>query len=33
MSKPLIVENSITINAPAGKVWDALVNPEQTKKA
>lgn len=32
MSKPLIVENSITINAPAGKVWDALVNPDQTKK-
>jgi uncharacterized protein YndB with AHSA1/START domain len=32
MSKPLIVENSITINAPASKVWDALVNPQQTKK-
>jgi len=32
MSKPLIVENSITIHAPAAKVWDALVNPEQTKK-
>ena len=32
MSNPLIVENSITINAPASKVWDALVNPEQTKK-
>ena len=32
MSNPLIVENSITINAPAAKVWDALVNPEQTKK-
>ena len=28
----LIVENSVTINAPAAKVWDALVNPEQTKK-
>lgn len=28
----LIVKNTITINAPASKVWDALVNPEQTKK-
>lgn len=32
MNAPLIVKNSITINAPATKVWDALVNPEQTKK-
>lgn len=32
MSAPLIVKNSIIINAPAAKVWDALVNPEQTKK-
>ena len=32
MSKELIVKNDIIINAPAGKVWDALVNPEQTKK-
>jgi uncharacterized protein YndB with AHSA1/START domain len=32
MSAPLIVKNSITINATAAKVWDALVNPEQTKK-
>src|SRR5882724_9877314 len=32
MSQPLIVKNSISINAPAAKVWDALVNPEQTKK-
>lgn len=32
MSKPLIVESTITIEAPADKVWDALVNPEQTKK-
>ena len=32
MKKPLIIENSIDINAPASKVWDALVNPEQTKK-
>ena len=27
-----MITNSITINAPAEKVWDALVNPEQTKK-
>ena len=32
MSNPLFVKNSITINAPASKVWNALVNPEQTKK-
>lgn len=32
MSAPLIVKNSIAINAPAATVWDALVNPEQTKK-
>jgi len=32
MSEPLIVKNSITINAPAAKVWNALVNPEETKK-
>lgn len=31
MSSPLFVENSITINATANKVWDALVNPEKTK--
>jgi uncharacterized protein YndB with AHSA1/START domain len=28
----LIVKNSIEINAPASSVWDALTNPEQTKK-
>ena len=28
----LFVKNIININAPALKVWDALVNPEQTKK-
>jgi len=28
----LIIKNSITIDAPASKVWNALVNPEQTKK-
>ncbi len=32
MSEPLIVKSEITINAPAAKVWDALINPEQTKK-
>lgn len=32
MAKPLIIANSITINAPLKKVWDALVNPDQTKK-
>jgi uncharacterized protein YndB with AHSA1/START domain len=26
------IENTIKINAPAEKVWDALTNPEQTKK-
>lgn len=30
--KPLIVKNTITINAPIAKVWDALTNPAQTKK-
>ncbi len=28
----LTVQNTITINATPAKVWDALVNPEQTKK-
>ncbi|MBS1687641.1 MAG: SRPBCC domain-containing protein [Bacteroidetes bacterium] len=32
MSEALFVKSSIEINAPAAKVWDALVNPEQTKK-
>jgi uncharacterized protein YndB with AHSA1/START domain len=32
MAEPLIIENSITINAPVATVWDALVNPEQTKQ-
>src|ERR1700712_2148019 len=30
--EPLLVKNNIIINASAAKVWDALVNPEQTKK-
>lgn len=32
MKTPLFVENSIRISAPAAKVWDALTNPEQTRK-
>ena len=32
MNNQLMITNSITINAPAEKVWDALINPEQTKK-
>jgi uncharacterized protein YndB with AHSA1/START domain len=31
MSTPLFVSNSITIDAPASEVWDALVNPQKTK--
>lgn len=30
--KPLTIVNTITINVSADKVWDALTNPEQTKK-
>lgn len=32
MNPPLIIKNVITINAPMTQVWDALTNPEQTKK-
>ena len=32
MDQSLFVKNSIAIHAPATKVWDALINPEQTKK-
>lgn len=32
MPKPLIIMNSTVIIAPVSKVWDALTNPEQTKK-
>lgn len=32
MNTPLIVKGEISINAPAAAVWDALTNPEQTKK-
>ncbi|MFZ6012776.1 MAG: SRPBCC domain-containing protein [Bacteroidota bacterium] len=31
-TQKLVIENSVTISASAAKVWDALVNPEQTKK-
>lgn len=27
----LLIKNTIEINAPAAKVWDALTNPEKTK--
>lgn len=30
--EPLLIKNTITIKAPISKVWDALINPEQTKK-
>jgi uncharacterized protein YndB with AHSA1/START domain len=30
--KPLTIKNTIVIKAPISKVWDALTNPEQTKK-
>lgn len=29
---PLIIENEISIDAPAVKVWDALINPQKTKQ-
>lgn len=32
MKNSLHIQNSITIHAPASVVWDALINPEQTKK-
>lgn len=32
MSQPLTVTSTITILAPAARVWDALTNPEMTKK-
>jgi uncharacterized protein YndB with AHSA1/START domain len=32
MINALIIKNTIEIFAPAAKVWDVLVNPEQTKK-
>jgi uncharacterized protein YndB with AHSA1/START domain len=32
MKAPMIVQSTIAINASSNKVWDALINPEQTKK-
>lgn len=32
MKNSLFVMNTISINAPASRVWDALVNPEKTKQ-
>lgn len=32
MAKNLIARASISINAPSGKVWNALVNPEAIKQ-
>ncbi len=32
MKQPLFIENTVFIKAPLTKVWDALVNPMQTKK-
>jgi len=32
MEKELTIKNTININAPAHKVWDVLINPQQTKK-
>jgi len=31
MENSIFVKNSIQIDAPASKVWDALINPEKTK--
>lgn len=32
MTEGLFVKSRITINAPQSKVWDALTNPQQTRK-
>lgn len=32
MSVSLVLKSTITIQAPVAKVWDTLVNPEQTRK-
>ncbi len=32
MTQPIIVKNTIVINASVSSVWDALVNPEKTKQ-
>jgi len=31
MHKPLVVTNTVAIEAPAFRVWDALINPEKTR--
>ena len=31
MKEAMIVQNTITINAPIEKVWQALVDPEMTR--
>ncbi len=31
METPKVVKSTISINAPASEVWDALVNPQKTK--
>lgn len=31
MHKPLVVTNTIAIEAPPSRVWDALINPEKTR--
>ncbi|RYZ00263.1 MAG: hypothetical protein EOO11_02230 [Chitinophagaceae bacterium] len=30
--EPLLVRNTVSFEAPAARVWDALVNPDQTRK-
>ncbi|HEU5364658.1 MAG TPA: SRPBCC domain-containing protein [Hanamia sp.] len=32
MDKQLFIKNAIDIDAPASKIWNVLVNPEETKK-
>jgi len=32
MPAPLFIQNNITIKSPATQVWNALTNPEETKK-
>jgi uncharacterized protein YndB with AHSA1/START domain len=32
MLTPLFIQNSINIKAPVAQVWNALTNPEETKK-
>lgn len=32
MNQPLLVKNDIVINATTSKVWNALTNPQETKK-